>query len=191
MPCFSPGNLIATTKGERAVEELAPGDQVVTRDNGIQEIQWSGRRPLGQGRAPPLHLWPVLIAHGSLGAGLPVRDTRLTPNHRVLVSSDRNLLAFEAHEALIPARHLIDGRAVRMVEPQGGPIVHIMCARSVMVLVNGCWTECFRPSDVALNGLGDAQRNEIFEIFPELAPSGKRDGGRRHAVWWPAEPPWR
>jgi hypothetical protein len=37
-----------------------------------------------------------------------------------------------------------------------------------VVLSDGAWTESFQPGDQTLRGLDNAQRNEIFEIFPEL-----------------------
>ena len=51
IPCFAPGTLIATPKGEVPVENLRAGDRVITRDNGIQEIRWTGLRALKIGRA--------------------------------------------------------------------------------------------------------------------------------------------
>ena len=47
-PCFTPGTMIATLRGERAVETLQQGDKIVTRDNGVQEIAWIGGRILGR-----------------------------------------------------------------------------------------------------------------------------------------------
>ncbi|MCB1347866.1 MAG: hypothetical protein KDK11_04195, partial [Maritimibacter sp.] len=37
-----------------------------------------------------------------------------------------------------------------------------------VVLSNGAWTESFQPGDYALAGVGNAQRQELFELFPEL-----------------------
>ena len=38
---------------------------------------------------------------------------------------------------------------------------------------DGLWTESFQPGDYSLKGVGNAQRGEILELFPELAtPSG-------------------
>ncbi len=47
IPCFTPGTLIATPRGEVPVEDLKAGDRVITRDNGIQQIRWAGRKDLG------------------------------------------------------------------------------------------------------------------------------------------------
>lgn len=169
VPCFTPGTAIATPQGERAVEDLKVGDRVVTRDNGIQEIRWIGHRTLDYGQlAAHEHLKPVLITQGSLGDGLPERDMLVSPNHRLLVANERTMLYFEEHEVLVAAKHLSNSRTIRPVQTLGVTYVHFMCDRHEVVLANGCWTESFQPGDQSLNGLGNAQRNEIFEIFPEL-----------------------
>ena len=95
-PCFTPGTMIATPFGETRVEDLAVGDRIITRDNGIKPIRWVGRRHFG-GRelATNPHLYPILVRAGSLGDNLPERDIRLSPNHRVLVTSAQTALYFE------------------------------------------------------------------------------------------------
>ena len=44
-----------------------------------------------------------------------------------------------------------------------------MCDHHEVVLSNGVWTESFQPTQQSLAGIGNAQRTEIQEIFPELA----------------------
>jgi hypothetical protein len=38
-----------------------------------------------------------------------------------------------------------------------------------VILSDGAWTESFQPGDMTLGAMGDAQRQEILELFPELA----------------------
>ena len=38
-----------------------------------------------------------------------------------------------------------------------------------VVLSNGAWSESFQPGDYTLDGIGKEQRDEILELFPELA----------------------
>ncbi|MEZ5731183.1 MAG: Hint domain-containing protein [Paracoccaceae bacterium] len=169
VPCFTPGTVVATPKGERPVEDLVPGDKVVTRDNGIQEIRWVGSKALNYGQlAAAAHLKPILITRGSLGKDLPERDMLVSPNHRMLVANERTALYFEEHEVLVSAKHLVNSTTIREVQTLGTTYVHFMCDRHEVVLANGCWTESFQPGDYSLNGLGNAQRGEIYELFPEL-----------------------
>ncbi|MHA6262068.1 Hint domain-containing protein [Arenibacterium sp. CAU 1754] len=168
-PCFTPGTLIATPKGERKVEELEIGDRVITRDNGIREIRWVGRKLLtGAQLAREDHLRPILIRAGALGVNLPERDMMVSPNHRILVSSDKTALYFEEREVLVAAKHLTGLDGVDMVDVSSVTYVHFMFDQHEMVLSDGAWTESFQPCNQSLKGIGNAQRNEIFELFPML-----------------------
>ncbi len=169
IPCFTPGTMIATPRGEMPVEKLQPGDRVITRDNGLQEIRWIGSRSLSWRdlNAAP-HLKPVLVRQGSLGNGLPERDMMVSPNHRLLVANDRTALYFDEHEVLVAAKHLIAGQGVHSVDSLGTTYIHFMFDRHEVVLSNGAWTESFQPGDMTLKGMGNAQRSEIFDLFPDL-----------------------
>lgn len=177
VPCFTPGTLIATPRGEVPVEELKAGDRVITRDNGIQPIRWVGAKKMGwQDLSLNPHLKPVLIRRGSLGNGLPERDMMVSPNHRVLVANDRTALYFDEHEVLVAAKHLIAGKGVHEVDSMGTTYIHFMFDRHEVVLSNGAWTESFQPGDMTLKGMGNAQRQEIFELFPDLKTEEGREG---------------
>ncbi|KIN72244.1 cadherin-like domain-containing protein [Sulfitobacter guttiformis] len=168
--CFTPGTLIATPKGERKVEELQVGDRVITRDNGMQEIRWVGRREMsGEELAAKEHLRPVLIREGALGKGLPERDMMVSPQHRVLIANDKTALYFEEREVLVAAKHLTDMEGIDVVEVSSTSYIHIMFEAHEVILSDGIWTESFQPGDQSLVGIGNAARDEILELFPELA----------------------
>ncbi|WP_281273236.1 Hint domain-containing protein [Rhodovulum iodosum] len=169
IPCFTPRTMIATPRGERPVEELQVGDKVITRDNGIQEIRWRGATtldPMGLARRP--HLRPILVRKGALGGGLPESDMLVSPNHRLLVANDRTALYFEEREVLVAAKHLVNNRGIELKDTMGTTYIHFMFDRHEVVLSNGAWTESFQPGDYSLKGMGNAQRNEIYDLFPEL-----------------------
>ena len=176
VPCFTPETLIATPRGERRVDMLRAGDRVVTRDNGLQEIQWIGKRrltPVELARDP--HLCPVLIRRGALGGGLPERDLLVSPNHRVLVTSDKTALYFEDREVLVAAKHLTGMDGVTLADRLEVTYIHFMFERHEVVLSDGAWTESFQPGDRSMDGMGNAQKNELLELFPELATRAGRD----------------
>ncbi|MDQ2092728.1 Hint domain-containing protein [Rhodalgimonas zhirmunskyi] len=169
VPCFTPGTAIATPKGERMVEELKVGDKIITRDNGIQEIRWMGTRTLtGHELARAPQLRPILIQKGSLGDNLPEHDMLVSPQHRMLLTGNKTQLYFEEREVLAAAKHLTDMPGVDEVGTLGVTYVHFMFDQHEVVLSNGAWTESFQPGANVLNGLGNEQRDEIFQLFPEL-----------------------
>ena len=170
IPCFTPGTLIATAKGERRVEDLAEGDRVITRDNGIQTIRWAGAREMtGAEFEQAAHLKPVLIQQGALGGGLPERDMMVSPQHRMLVANDKTALYFEEREVLVAAKFLTDLEGIDVVDVSSTTYIHIMFDQHEVLLSDGTWTESFQPGDQTLAGVSEASRDEILELFPELA----------------------
>jgi len=170
VPCFTPGTMIATPQGQRRVETLQVGDRVITRDNGMQQIRWIGKRRLsGAELARDGHLRPVLIQQGALGKGMPERDMLVSPNHRILIVSDQSTLYFEDREVLVAAKHLTSRPGIDTVEASGLTYVHMMFDHHEVILSDGAWSESFQPGGNSLAGVATDQRNEIFELFPELA----------------------
>jgi Ca2+-binding RTX toxin-like protein len=177
IPCFTPGTMIATPMGERRVEDLAVGDRVITRDNGIQAIRWVGRRDLTAAEmARASHLRPVRIRAGALGNGLPERDLLVSPNHRILIANEKTSLYFDDREVLVAAKHLIALDGVDVVEVDDLAYIHIMFDQHEVVLSDGAWTESFQPGDQTLAGMDDDQRDEIFELFPDLKTRAGLEG---------------
>ena len=177
IPCFTPGTTVATPKGERLVEELEVGDRIITRDNGIQEIAWLGTKDVtGKQLVQNPHLKPILIKAGALGHGLPERDMLVSPNHRVLVSSEKTQLYFEESEVLAAAKHMVGADGIHAIDVMSTTYIHFMFERHEVVLSNGAWTESFQPGDYSLKGIGNSQRNEIMELFPDLATKTGLEG---------------
>lgn len=170
-PCFTPGTRIATAKGLRAVETIRPGDRVVTRDDGLREVLWVGRRtlPFAALRGAS-EFRPVLIRAGALGGGVPRRDMLVSPRHRFLLTRDDAVGV--RGEVLTPADRMIDGRGVFVARVLGVSYLHLLFARHQVILADGAWTESFRPDATAWAGLGNAQRIEIAALFPEIAEKG-------------------
>lgn len=93
----------------------------------------------------------------------------VSPNHRVLVASELTQLYFEEREVLAAAKHMTGTDGIHALDVMNTTYVHFMFERHEVVLSNGAWTESFQPGDYSLKGIGNSQRNEIFELFPELA----------------------
>jgi hypothetical protein len=145
------------------------GDYVVTRDNGLQEIRWIGCRTMtATDFAETPQFRPVEIKRGALGLGLPERDMKVSPNHRVLIASDHAELLFEEREVLVPAKHLVGQDGVSVSKEEQTTYFHIMFDQHEVILSDGAWTESFQPGDMSLAGVDAEQREELFRIFPEL-----------------------
>lgn len=187
--CFTPGTLIATPTGEKAIETLREGDGVLTRDNGIQEICWIGQRVLSWAALTQNpHIKPILIRKDALGPGQPDHDMQLSPNHRVLLAGSANSNGIGETEILTPVKYLVNDRTILSVEAMGVTYFHLMFDHHQVILSNGAWSESFQPGDFALRSVGNAQRLEILEIFPELQTS---EGIERYLAARPEDKPSR
>jgi Ca2+-binding RTX toxin-like protein len=170
--CFTAGTLIETAAGPRAVESLMPGDMVVTRDHGLQELRWIGRRRISLAEQvvnPSLR--PVRIAAGALGDSLPQADLMVSPQHRVLFTGADAEMLFGETEVLVVARHLVDDVAVTQAYLPEVTYVHILFDRHEIVQTAGLWSESFQPAERTLGAMDADQRAEIAALFPEI--SGK------------------
>lgn len=169
IPCFCEGTLIGTDRGEIPVEQLKVGDLVVTRDHGLQSVRWIGGRALDAidlALAP--NLQPIRIRAGALGRGLPSADLMVSPQHRVLVRSAIAQRMFGAPEVLVAAKQLLAIDGIEQVEVEAVTYFHILFDRHEIVLSNGAETESLYTGAEAMKSLGEAARQEILTLFPEL-----------------------
>lgn len=194
-PCFTAGTLIQTLDGPREVQDLRIGDLILTRDHGVQPLRWIGGRTLDAGRLDlSPNLRPIRIGAGALGAGLPLRDLIVSPQHRVLVRSTVVSRMFACSEVLIAAKHLVGLPGIAICrDPAPVTYLHLLFDDHQILLSEGAWSESFFIGPQALKNLKSAQRREILSLFPELAraapqparpmPNGRqsRQLAQRHA----------
>ncbi|MBV1863415.1 MAG: Hint domain-containing protein [Rhodobacteraceae bacterium] len=168
--CFTPGTMITTPRGQVPVETLSAGDLVITADNGLQTIRWVGAKRMTGARlmAYP-ELRPIRIRKNAFGEGLPLRDMWVSPQHRMLVSSEKNLLEHGEQELLVPAKALLNDLSITVdYGIRSTEYIHILFDKHEIIFANGSATESFHPGASALSGIEDAARDELFDIFPEL-----------------------
>ncbi|MDO8883753.1 MAG: Hint domain-containing protein [Pseudotabrizicola sp.] len=159
--CFVAGTLIHTFDGLIPVEDLLPGDLVLTADNGFRPLRWSAsRRVAGRGPAAP-----VLITAGTLGNS---RDLRLSQQHRILVSDWRAELLFGTFEVLVAALHLVNGQSIRLAPSASVKYVHLLFDKHELIFSEGILTESFHPDTYGLSLLDQPTRDEVLSLFPDL-----------------------
>ncbi|MGX9353799.1 Hint domain-containing protein [Roseobacteraceae bacterium S113] len=107
---FTRGTRITMATGEqRAIEDICPGDKVLTRDAGPQEIRWVGASTLKAEGA----FAPILIKAGTLNN---LGDLLVSPDHRLFIYQREDTLGAGRSEVLVRAQHLVNGGSVTRVE---------------------------------------------------------------------------
>ena len=160
--CFAKGTWITTPSGQVPIEELAAGDMVVTMDHGPQPIRWissSKRRAIG-------NMAPILIRKGALGN---TRDLRVSPQHRMLLSGWQAEVLFGESEVLATAKSLVNDHSI--LREEGGEVeyFHMLFDSHEIVYAEGAPCESRHPGAEGWKALDAPTRNEILELFPQLA----------------------
>ena len=139
-PCFCAGTRILTDQGERAVETMAAGDVVVTRQDGVEvllPVRWIGRRRVVVARHNEAeHVDPIRIAQDAIAPGLPVRDLFVSPDHALYMDG-----------MLIQARQLVNHMTV--TRDSGRAVVtyyHVELDRHAILIADGMPCESYLDS---------------------------------------------
>jgi hypothetical protein len=176
--CFTAGTRIDTPHGPRRVEDLCAGDAVVTLDNGVQPLLWTGGSDhTVADLCDRDRLRPVRIPRDAFGPGRPARDTLVSPQHRLLLQNWRAEISFGSAEVLVPAKALF--RPDRPTAPVR--YIHLLFARHEVVVANGLPMESFHPGRMCHSALSARAREEVFALFPGLRADP--------ASWGPAARP--
>ncbi len=168
--CFTPGTAIRTAEGTKRIEDLRPGDWIATKDNGLQEILWTGNRRMTGARLHAMpHLRPIRFRVGALGLGRPDGDLLVSPQHRMLVNGPAARALFNTPEVLVAAEDLINDVSILVDHTQREVIyIHILLERHQVIWANGLETESFHPSNTALDTVAPEQRATLLQLLPGL-----------------------
>ncbi|WP_299622536.1 Hint domain-containing protein [uncultured Tateyamaria sp.] len=157
------GTRIATAMGWRAVEALAPGDMVLTFDNGLRplievrrEVFWVADMMI------PAAYASVYVPAGALGNSA---DLELLPDQGVLIESDAACDAQGDPFAVIPAKALDGFRGIRRTPPrtQIEVIVLVFADEQVIYAEGGALIHCPR-AHLRLDQLGCETHS--YELVP-------------------------
>ena len=182
--CFTPETQLMTPDGARQIAGLRTGDMILTRDNGPQQILWTGHRRMTGARLYAMpHLRPIRFRAGALGIGRPEDDLLVSPQHRMLIKGAAAQALFNTAEVLVAAEDLINDanilvdHALREVT-----YVHILLEQHNIVWANGLETESFHPSNTALDTVEESQRAGLLAILPGIVdnPHSYGDYARRN-----------
>ncbi len=156
--CFTKDAQVQTTRGSVPVSRLRVGDAVNTLNHGPQSILWIGSH---------LHLLPgkhapIRIQAGALGDGAPNRTLRISPQHRLLVSSMVAERMFGAFEVFVAAKSLLGMPGVQQEAPNK-PVSywHLACRQHEVIQVNGTFAETLYLGAMAERALSDVEMEEL------------------------------
>ena len=165
---FAHGALVSTSRGPVAVEDLVPGDMIVTAAGGAVPVVWIGSVTIGPDRSgvgTPL----TRVMADAFGFGRPMADLVMGPGARLLSRPCRLRARIGADGVLSPVHAMADGvHAIRMVSRQPVTFYHLALRRHAVIMVNGLETESFHPGAGFERGYDDATLRQVMAAFPHI-----------------------
>ena len=159
---FARGSLVDTVSGPVAIEDLMPGDRVLTADGDSQAVTWIGTTtlvPAGDNpamRNVPLHR----IMADAFGMSRPLTYMVTGPSARVLS---------QGGQALTPISAFEDGVQVSALAPPSPVEMFHLCLKDHAVIrVGGMEMESYHPGHGALHEVGPAMRELFLRLFPQI-----------------------
>jgi hypothetical protein len=137
-PCYCPGTLIATDRGDVLVERLAIGDRVLTHSGEMRPVKWIGKRSYsGRFVRGKREVLPICIHAGALDENIPARDLWVSPHHAMYLDG-----------VLIEAKDLVNGISiVQAIYVDKVEYYHIELDSHDVILAEGAWAESFIDDD--------------------------------------------
>ncbi len=135
---FLRGTMIATPAGERAIEDLAVGDDVLMASGSVRPVRWIGRRQYSRTFSRDDAARPVTVMAGALAPDSPLRALRLAPDLAILLD-----------KVLVPVGLLINGRSILQAEgsrPAGPDLIeylHLEFDRHDILRADGAEAETY------------------------------------------------
>jgi len=163
--CFCAGTGILTPSGFRAIEDLLPGDLVVTAQNESKPILWLGRTEFSMAdmqNDPATR--PVRIKANAVSSGVPFADTYVSAQHRVALTGPMAELLFGDHCVMVRAKHLVGSIAETVMPESPVSYFHMLLDAHDMVVANGLEAESFQPSIRNYLGLPNAMKTSLNAV---------------------------
>ena len=159
-PCYLSGSMIRTPTGDKAVEDLVVGDELVIWDSAtasetVETVVWIGTKNI----TPQPHLsddlagYPVRILKDAISDGIPYKDMLITAEHCLYFNGK-----------FVPARMLVNGRSVFYDRQQSRfNVYHVETQKHSVLFADGMRSESFLNTD---NHEKFRQHGKVVSITP-------------------------
>lgn len=162
---FARGSVVETEYGQMAIEDLQPGDKVLTSDGAMRPVRWIGSTIYVPGheshKARDLHLTRIMT--DSFGLARPSSCVLTGPAARLLHGAAND------EAMLTPIQDFIDNNSIIATAPPAAvELFHFCLDRHAIIKVGGLEFETFHPGPEAARRLGPSFRPLFLDLFPHI-----------------------
>lgn len=165
---FAQGTLLKTNNGYMAVEDLHPGDQLITADGSSEVVTWIGSAqfsPNDLGKRMRL----TRITSGSFGENRPTNCVSLGSAARLLQTPPDLRGTMGTAQLMTPAQRFVDGVSViEVAPPTTMRLFHVALRRHKAINADGLDVESFHPGNQSLQLLSHTLRTVFMSCFPHI-----------------------
>lgn len=165
---FTRGALVDTDQGPVAVEDLLPGDKIVTITGKTEKLLWKGNttivpgRPGAQGRDMRL----TRIMADALGLQRPLACVIVGPSARLLHTPDHLRGMANGLQTLTSVNEFVDGVSiVDTAPPTPVELFHICLARHSVIRIGGLEFETYHPGETTGRMMNQSLRTVFLNLF--------------------------
>ncbi|SEP75567.1 Hint domain-containing protein [Loktanella sp. DSM 29012] len=177
--CFAAigrGAIVTTDTGPCAVEDLWPGDRVMTTSHGMVQLLWKGCMQIvpGAQNANPEMGTMTRLTQDALGYRKPNADLVLGPAARIAHRHNMSKRLSGDEVSFIPARDFIDQSAIVELHPATAVDVYQLGFRehASILISGGLEVESLHPGLPHLLKLRNDGRELLMSMFPHMQQLG-------------------
>jgi len=168
---FARGTLISTPSGEVAIEDLVPGDMVMTLEGNAAPIQWIGATTYMPERMAKhdrtIHM--TRIVADAFGMSRPSSYLMAGPAARILHTPDQLRAAAGTSKMLTPVRSFVDGENVIDVAPPAPVrLFHLCLQHHAVIFAGGLEVETYHPGAGATHAVSHNLRHIYLSMFEHI-----------------------
>lgn len=166
---FARGTILQGKHGLIAIEDLTPGDLLLTADGRHEPVLWVGA--MDYAPSPKVARMPLVqVMPEAFGLARPETSVTLGPFARVLHSPPDQPGVFAKGKVMSPAAAFVDGDTViDTLPPTDVKLYHVGVSRHAALIAGGLEIESFHPGVQPLKDLPQTMRHLFRDLFPHVA----------------------
>jgi len=168
---FSRGSLVETDVGPIAIEDLLPGDRILTASGSFEPVLWKGSTTIIPGRPGPngRNLKLTRIMSDSFGMQRPMSCMIAGPSARLLATPDHLRSLAHGNLLLTPVQEFVDGaNVIETAPPTPVELFHLCLRRHTTIRVGGLDFETYHPGETVGRMLSHAMKTVFLNMFSHV-----------------------